>query len=706
MTRRWIAFGLLVVVLLGTVAPVASFPGSDSQQAAHPAATALATTDSSNITITQRLRLTPDRPGEIGVTVAVTIPDRVEGLELRVPDSVSVTDTDGFEQASGDRYEWTEAVAEPTITYDLPANRTATGEGPEPGSGTYLYADTGSWAIVSPPGPGVGYQWRGEDVSVERRLTVPGEGVAGERMAYLGPSSTYSRTAHGQTFKLTVPSEASMVEDPDQVLATFATASDRLRVGDRDEQVFTIVAPSDVDWAVRGLQTADSDMWVAADQSVDEADNTWLHEYVHSRQRLNTTTSTRWLVEGSATYYAAKLALEGDLVDFQAFHRTLDRGTADRYDEDVLANPSTWSYRGQYDKGGLVTGELDRQIRLETDRTSRFDAVFKTLNARDSRFDHQRFVETVAGVSTQSVAEVADRYVTTTDRPSMWEQTEHDAAFGVVPAQFTYQLPPDSDPYRIESRFRNVSVEPLPTLVVGESLRIPVNVTNVGGTSGTYDTTVTIDGEDVAGVNGELAPGDSSTVTVPYTFEAPGSYRLGVGDATTTVTVSEPATPTIDSLTVNRTTIEGAGDVSVVATVRGNDSIPSEGPISTTRNGSVLGEEFVRLTPGGSQSVETTISLPQPGVYELGAGEKTVTVTVREQATPTPTPTSTPTSTPTQTATPTADGASGTTTTSLFDSGTASPGDESSPTTASGPGFTVLLALVAVLFAVGGLKRR
>ncbi|WP_158854481.1 hypothetical protein [Halorhabdus sp. CUG00001] len=700
MTRVWIAVGVLGIVLLGTVAPVAAGTVSGSQQEAESTATALARTDASPITITQRLRLTPDRPGEIGVTVAVTIPDRVEGVELRLPDGVSVTGTDGFEQVASDRYEWTGDGAEPTITYDLPANRTTTGEGPEPGSGTYLYADTGPWAIVSPPGPGIGYQWRGEDVSVDRRLTVPGDGVAGERMAYLGPARTYNRTAHGQTFEVIVPKEASMTPAPERVLDTFATASDRLRVGDRDEQVFTIAAPSEVDWGVRGLQTGDSDMWVAADQPLAEADNTWLHEYVHSRQRLNTTTSTQWLYEGSATYYAAKLALEGDLVDFQEFHRTVDRGTANRYEDDVLADPPTWSYRGEYDKGGLVAGELDRQIRLETNRTSRFDAVFQTLNARDAQFDHQQFVDIVAGASSQSVAQLADRYVTTTDRPSMWEQAEHDAAFGAAPAQFTSQLPPDSESYRVESRFRNVSVETLPTLVVGESIHIPVNVTNVGGTAGTYDTPVTIDGAAIARVNGELAPGESAIVTVPYTFDAPGSYRLRVGDVSTTVTVSEPATPTVEAIAVNRTIVEGAGDVSVVATVRGNDSIPAAGTITMTRNGSVHAEERVRLTPGESQSIETTINLPQPGVYELAVGEKSVAVTVREPATPTPTPTRTDTPTTDRTSAVT------TTTTSLFETGTTPPGDESAPTTTAGPGFSAMLALVAILLAIGGLKRR
>ncbi len=42
-----------------------------------------------------------------------------------------------------------------------------------------------------------------------------------------------------------------------------ANASNALRVGDRDEQVFVVAAPSGaVEWGVEGYQIGDADMWV------------------------------------------------------------------------------------------------------------------------------------------------------------------------------------------------------------------------------------------------------------------------------------------------------------------------------------------------------------------------------------------------------------------------------------------------------------
>lgn len=258
--------------------------------------------DDQNIIITQRLGLQPSDPGEISVLLVVQIPDRVESLEVGLPSETAVSDSDGFQSTGEGFYEWTGDDTTSTITYDVQANETVTGQGPERGSGTYLYAAVGSWALVSPRSPSLKYYHRAPDVSVERRLEVSGEGVASDSMAFLGPHETYTRQAHGQTFELIVPTAASMTSTPERILDAYATAAGELRVGDRDENVFIVAAPTNVDWAVRGLHSGDSDMWVEAAEPITAADNTWLHEYVHSRQRLNTTASSKWLREATATY--------------------------------------------------------------------------------------------------------------------------------------------------------------------------------------------------------------------------------------------------------------------------------------------------------------------------------------------------------------------------------------------------------------------
>lgn len=591
-----------------------------------------ATTQWDNVTMTQEFKLTPDTPGEIHVTLSVSLPDRMTEFEVWLPQRATLLGTDGFRHRDGRTYAWDGETGRPTITYALGVNETVDEQGPERGSGTYLYADTGSWALVSPPKPSVRYRWeyaQGEDVNVgiERELTVAGEGAVGEHVAFLGPVERYTRDAHGQSFHLVVPTAAAMTADPGRVLDVLANASGNLRIGDRDEKVFAVVAPTTVEWAVRGLETGDSDMWVAADEPVTGADNTWLHEYVHTRQRLNTTRSTAWLTEATATYYAATLALESGLTDFERFSEVLSRGTRDRYDDVVLADPTTWIANAEYNKGALVTGQLDRRIRLATNRTSRFETVFATLN--DGRvIDLGRFLGAVERIGNESIATTADRLLTTTATPSMWTRSQHETAFDATPAEFTYTLAPESAPYRIEGPYRNVSTTDVVQLAVGETLTVPVSITNVGGSTGTYNATLAVNGTVVSRATGTLAPSESTTVELSHTFERTGQYPVRVGPNETVITVVKPATATVQNVTANRTTLAEPRAVTLSATVTNDKNIPATGTVSFTRNGTTVAERTVSLGPGETRVVETTVSLTAPGNYVLGANGQTTAVVV------------------------------------------------------------------------------
>lgn len=627
MHRRHVgAVAVLIVLAIGTVA------GVGVAEAATGDDPPLATTEWENITITQEYRLQPDEPGQIEVTATVTFPEIVTEFEVAVPWQGTVTDTDGFESTVSRRYEWTGESNEATITYDLDANETVRGDGPERGSGRFLYADTGSWALVRPPDlEFVSGRFESTDENVDsgidRERTVAGEGAAGDLVAYLGPHETYTRSAHGQTFELVVPEAASMTAEPDAVLAAFANASDEFRVGDRDDRVFTVAAPTSVDWAVLGLQTWDSDMWVRADEPIETADNTWLHEYVHTRQQLNTTNATEWLIEATATYHAAELALEDDLTDFDDFEEVLARGTRDRYDDVVLAEPATWTGNAEYDKGGLVAGELDRQIRLGTDRTSRFETVFGDLND-DTVIDHDRFLRTVERIANESVAATADRYLTSDATPTTWTRSQHEAAFGATPAEFIAALASGSDAYRIEGPYRNVSTDAVERLAVNETLTVPLTVTNVGGTTGTFDLPLTVDGTVVSRATGRLDANESTTIELAHTFEQPGTYSVGTGDNVTTVEVAEPGTAVIQSVTTDRPTIDEPGDVTLSATVDNSRDLPATATLSFTRNGTTVTEQRVSLGSGETQTVEVAVPLSESGRYELGVNDRTTTVVV------------------------------------------------------------------------------
>ncbi|WP_136686556.1 glycyl aminopeptidase [Halorhabdus amylolytica] len=534
MTARWIIAGLIALLLSAPLAGVAAATGDRSPASTGIEVPAAQTGGDGNITVTQHVRLTPGQPGEVAVTMAVSLPDRVESFAVDMATRATVTGTDGFDQDGG-QYRWTGAT-DPTITYTLRANETVTGEGPEPVSGTYLFADAGSWALVRPPRMSTSWKWFGERVGVDWNLDVPGEGATGGTMAFLGPHRTYTQSAHGQTFAVVVPRAAEMDADPQGVLDAFATASEDLRMGDRDERVFTVVAPTSVDWAVRGLQTGDSDMYVLANERLDAPDNAWLHEYVHTRQRLDRTASTKWLTEASASYYASLLAMEGDLIGFDAFRHKLARGADARYDDVVLADESTWVRRAEYEKGALVVGEIDRRIRLATDGAKSFETVLAALNRAD-QFDHRRLLALVERAGNRSVRAATDRYVRTDAGPEMWSRADHAAAFDGSPAHITTRVAEDAT-YRIEGSDRNESVKTIPTLTAGERLIVPVRVTNDGGADGDYEVALTVDGTVVERATGTLGAGETITVELGHGFGEAGTYRLSVAGKTVDVTVT------------------------------------------------------------------------------------------------------------------------------------------------------------------------
>jgi len=173
-----------------------------------------------------------------------------------------------------------------------------------------------------------------------------------------------------------------MREAPRSVLDSLADASNALRVGDRDDEVFVVAAPtSGVQWGVRGYQTGESDLWVRDVEPVDSAENPWVHEYVHTRQDFALDPEMRWFREASASYYAALLTYEQGRVPYDRFSQRIGAGANSSYAEVVLANQSTWQSTPDYDKGALVAGQLDRQIRNTRDQERTLQTVVQAMNA-------------------------------------------------------------------------------------------------------------------------------------------------------------------------------------------------------------------------------------------------------------------------------------------------------------------------------------
>lgn len=597
-------------------------------------ATTPAQTGDNSIDIYHEFRLTPDEPGQVDVQWTVDIPDNVPRLNVtNLPSSARNLRLDGFVKRDGE-LRWNEddqSTRTPSATFTLPVNETTDDGSPK-------FADTGDWALIRrPPLASVEYLYYTNQPkpTVTRTNRTAGPGVTSDSMVYLGPHEMTTRSAHGQQFRLVVPEVATLRESKADIFDSVTAASDTLRVGDRDPTVTMVAAPTSVPWGVAGLQTGDAGFYTIANQTVDEADNTWLHEYVHTRQSFETRNATRWFTEASAEYYAAQLTLQQGRIDFDTFSYALSDGASNRYDDVVLANPDTWHDSANYEKGGLVAGDIDRRIRLATDSGSSLQAVFQRLNSHGSPVGQQTFLRAVENAGGSSVRETAQRFTETTAGPEMWTQAEHDEAFGDLPAQFSVTFPDvGSDGLRIRGPFRNETATDEP-LVTGETLVVDLTVANVGGSAGTYNFTVTRNGVPVANRTGTAASGENVTETVEFTFEDPGTYRLSTGSDALSVRVREPATPTVTDVYANRTSLQGGGTVRVTAVVRNDQDVPATGVITLQQDGDTLLEQRVYLDSNAGTELSETVRLSTVGMVQFTAGGQAVEVTIEE---PTPTP--------------------------------------------------------------------
>lgn len=586
------------------------------------------------ISLEQELLLTPE-PGEIDVVLRFEIPEAVTELSTRVPEGARVTETAGFEGTDGE-YEWTGTTASPSLSYTVSANR------PFDGGGGLMFTDAGEWALVERPKTAVHWRWVGGERVALDRTTHAASGIAGGRSAFLGDHEIDVRRAGTETITLVTPAASSPVESSDAVHAALEDATD-LRVGGRNDRLFVVVAPSDERWALRGLQFGSSDAWVREDSRLDDPDNVWVHEYVHSRQKYETDREVRWFREGSAAYYAALLTYECGDVGFDAFHDRLARGERARHAAAVLADPATWTHGPEYHKGALVAADLDRRIRLASGGERDLQDVFRAMNEHEGIVTQSAFLDFVEEAGGPEVREVARIHTETPDGPAMWDERTHREAFDLTAPRMEYRLANDPAAYRVSDPYRERPLDEL-VLVPGERLETTATVENVGDAPGEYATAVTVDergdaeGDRTTLENGvdpaaraRLDPGERAEVPVARTFDEPGTYVMSLGEATVEVRVVEPAEPTVTALEPDSATVAPGETVTLVATVANDAAVPGRADLKLVGDGVAESEtetESVRLGAGETATVEFTTRLETSGEHELRVGGRSTTVRV------------------------------------------------------------------------------
>ena len=361
------------------------------------------------------------------ISLEVTLEfSEIDEVALRPHNGVTIENTGSFERSEG-AY-WTDTSGE-TIVASVPSQ-------PDQFIPTVYGGD--DWGFISPEqilslqSP----RYRTVDFTVDLAIRNSTEGVARGHYALLGSYETHTEESSRENIIFTVPDAADLVSSEGDILDALVRTSDRLDIGGESSEVYKFAVPQEMPFG--GASYGPTSAWTRSDFEIDRVQSVWDHEYVHTRQEFIglgniLTDETQWLLEGQPDHYGILLPFEDGRVSFSEMQRAYERGNRERHEDAVLKERESWreERRANYEVGALVLGRLDLEIRRETDGEQSIDAMFKQLNElpADTDLTHEQFVSFIEETSSAEVADMADEFMSTTQRPELWDEEIHHQYF-------------------------------------------------------------------------------------------------------------------------------------------------------------------------------------------------------------------------------------------------------------------------------------
>ncbi|SNR64530.1 hypothetical protein [Halorubrum vacuolatum] len=348
-------------------------------------------------------------------------------VALRNREQVTIESSNGFEETQGG-YQ-TDTSGE-TLVASVPT---------QPAEFIQTIYGGDDWAFIAPERVVNVFSHRPAtlDYSLDISIADGTEGIAHGHHVLLGSYETYSKEASEEEISLIVPDAADLSSPAEDILDALVNASDRVDIGGESERVYKFAVPEGI--TVGGSSDgSNTSAWTRTDFEIDSAQSVWDHEYIHTRQEYQGIKNrilpdeTEWIFEGKADHYGILLPYEDGRVSFSELRRAYERGL-ERHEDAVLKQKETWEEerRANYEVGALVLGRLDLEIRRATDGERSIDDLFRQFNEynSDAELTHDQLLELIEETSTTEVADLADQYMSTTQRPEMWDQDTHEQYF-------------------------------------------------------------------------------------------------------------------------------------------------------------------------------------------------------------------------------------------------------------------------------------
>ncbi|WP_255170672.1 CARDB domain-containing protein [Natrononativus amylolyticus] len=305
-------------------------------------------------------------------------------------------------------------------------------------------------------------------------------------------------------------------------------------------------------------------------------------------------------------------------------------------------NPISLEPTSQY--ATTENGDLELKLdRLNDDAVTTADDVF-TVTATDDAVERIWLEHDVDGLT------LYDESGTPVDGSSPLEPTPgepisigvavdtHVASDAREEITFTVEYAEDDDDSDSRAA-EQVSLEPPAVtlsgtdLEAGDTLSVTATLENPGERTAVVPVELTVDGVVVDRTTVVVGPGETETVEFERSMDLAGTFEVGIGDHTETVTVSEPtggANVTVDDATLESETVRPGEPVVATATFENHGDEAGDVFAEFAVGGIVLETQALALEPGEERTVTFERPLAEEGTYEVAisgveAGEVTVT---------------------------------------------------------------------------------
>jgi len=163
--------------------------------------------------------------------------------------------------------------------------------------------------------------------------------------------------------------------------------------------------------------------------------------------------------------------------------------------------------------------------------------------------------------------------------------------------------------------------------VSGETTTVTVDVTNIGGTEGTYTATLKVDGVEVETREVTVAAGAKETLTWRITEEAPGTHDVATDGLSGSFKVLKPAVFEVASLVVPSEPVLATSPATVEVQVENVGEVEGTYTVTLQVNGEEMAQDVV-VGGGDTEVVSFSISMDRQGTYDITVDGLTDTLNV------------------------------------------------------------------------------